>query len=47
MTYKPILYIQEKLVCLIDGGGGGGGGGGFLKIIWEIGWVFISGECLI
>ena len=45
MTYKPILYIQEKLVCLIDGGGGGGGD--FLKIIWEIGWVFISGECLI
>ena len=29
MTYKPILYIQEKLVCLIDGGGGGGGGGDF------------------
>ena len=26
MTYKPILYIQEKLVCLIDWGGGGGGG---------------------
>ena len=24
MTYKPILYIQEKLVCLIDGGGRGG-----------------------
>ena len=46
MTYKPILYIQEKLVCLIDGGGGGGGGG-FLKIIGEIGGVFISGECLI
>ena len=44
MTYKPILYIQEKLVCLIDGGGGGGD---FLKIVWEIGWVFISGECLI
>ena len=45
MTYKPILYIQEKLVCLIDWGGGEGGD--FLKIIWEIGWVFISGECLI